>query len=167
MMPQLGPMLPRPQSGAAACWAARGSLFDPGGELCKRRFLREALGSCADIRRNPIREGDFFGDVTSRTRVDLEHLRKVIWWKPARRSDKSRPQPPVDKRDLALDQATHEDFVAVADGSRHRKDLVTFRMRPPATPNWLPSDNLGKRRDRPLRRLEYDTVLTNESESLA
>ena len=77
-MPQLGPMLPRPPSGAPACWAARGSLFDPGGKLCKRRFLREASGSGADIRRNPIRERDFFGDVTSRPRVYLAHLRKVI-----------------------------------------------------------------------------------------
>ena len=77
-MLQLDPILPRPPSGASACWAARGSLFDPGGELCKRRFLREASGSRADIRRNPIREGDFFGDVTSRTCVYLAHLGKVI-----------------------------------------------------------------------------------------
>jgi len=35
--------------------------------------------------------------------------------------DQSRPQPSVNERDLALDQATHKDFVAVADGSRHAK----------------------------------------------
>jgi hypothetical protein len=73
-----------------ACW-----LSDPGGELCQCRFLREASGGCADARRNPIREGDFFGHVTSRARVDLAHLRKVSRWKPGRRSDKSRPQPPM------------------------------------------------------------------------
>ena len=73
----------------------------------------------------------------------------------------------MDKSDLALDEATHEDIVAVANSSRHREDLVTFRMRPPATADWRFSYDLSKRRDRPLRGLEYDTVLTNERESLA
>ena len=40
-------------------------------------------------------------------------------------------------------------------------------MRPPATPNRLSSYDLSKRQDRPLRGLEYDSVLANESESLA
>jgi hypothetical protein len=73
----------------------------------------------------------------------------------------------MDKSDLTLNQATHEDIVTVADRSRHREDLVTFRMRPPATPNWLSTYDLRKRRDRPLRGLEYDAVLTNKSDSLA
>jgi len=73
----------------------------------------------------------------------------------------------MDKSDLALDEATHQDIVAVADRARHREDLATFRMRPPATPNWLSSDDLNKRRDRALRGLEYDAVLANERESLA
>ena len=143
------------------------SLFHPGGELCERRFFRESSGSCADARRNPIGEGDFFGHVTSGTRVDLAHLRKVIRWKSARHSDKGRPQPPMDKGDLALDEATDEDIVAVADRSRDREDLVTLRMRPPATPNRFSGDGLSERRGRPLRRLEYHTVPTNERESLA
>jgi hypothetical protein len=37
----------------------------------------------------------------------------------------------MDKSDFALDESTHENLVAVADSSRHREDLVTFRMRPP------------------------------------
>ena len=73
----------------------------------------------------------------------------------------------MDKGDLAPDESTHKDIVALADSSRYREDLMTFRMRPPATPNWLSSYDLSKRRDRPSRSLEYDTVLTNESESLA
>ena len=68
----------------------------------------------------------------------------------------------MDKGDLAIDEATHEDIVALPDNSRRREYLVTFRMRPPTTPNWLSSYDLSKRRDRPLRSLEYDTVLTNE-----
>ena len=99
--------------------------------------------------------------------MDLAHLRKAIRLNPVGDSDKSGPQPSMDKSDLAPDQATHEDIVAVTDGSGHREDLVTFRMRPPATPNWLSSDELSKRWDRPLRGFEYDTVLTNEGKRLA
>jgi hypothetical protein len=67
--------------------------------------------------------------------VDLSQLREASWRKPIRRPDKSGPQAPMDKRDLALDQSTHEDIVAVTDGSRHREDLVTSWMRPPAPSN--------------------------------
>jgi len=72
----------------------------------------------------------------------------------------------MDKRDLALDEATHQNIVAGADSARHREDLVTFRMRPPAALNWLSSDDLNKRRDRALRGFEYDAVLANEGKSL-
>ena len=106
------------------------------------------------------------GHVVTRTRVHLPHLRKAIQWQAVRGPDKSRPQPPMDKCDLALDKATHKDIVAVADRSRYREDLVAFRMRPPATPNSLSSNDLSKRRDWPVRGFEDDTVLTNESESL-
>ena len=105
--------------------------------------------------------------MASRTRVDLTQLREVNCSKPTRRSDKRGPQPPMDKRDLAVDQPTHEDLVAVADRSRHREDLITLRMRPPATSNRLSSYDLSKRRDGPARGLKHDTVLPNESESLA
>ena len=73
----------------------------------------------------------------------------------------------MDKRDLALDEAAYEDILAVADSSRHCEDLVTFRMRPPATANGFPRNHLSKRRDRPVRGFEHDTVLTNERERLA
>ena len=144
----------------------RGSLFDPGAELGERRFLRKASGRGANTRWNPFREGHLLSHVMSRTRVHLPHLREAIRWQVARRSDKSRPQPPMDKCDLALDKATHEHIVAVADRSRHREDLTTLRMGPPATPKSLSSNDLSKRWDWPVRGLEDNTVLMNESESL-
>ena len=64
--------------------------------------------------------------------------------KPIRYSDKSGPQPPMDKPDLPVNQPTHEDIVAVADGSRHREDLTTLRMGPPATSNRFSSDDLSQ-----------------------
>jgi hypothetical protein len=170
--------LPDVRGSPAAASGSRGQrvppLVEPRGvsirskyERCERRFLRQVSGSCADARRNPIGKGDRFGHVTSRLGVDLAHLRKMIQWKPACRSDKSWPQPPMDKRDLSLDKTAHENIVAVANRLRHRENLVTLRMRPPATPHWLSSYGVGNRRDRPLRGFEHDTVLTNESESLA
>ena len=149
-----------------SCAPCAASLFEPRGELGDRRFLREASGSGADVRWNPIGEEHFFRHVTSRARVDLAHLRKAIRWKPIGRSEKGRPQPPMDEGDLTLDEATYEDLVTVTDGSRHREDLVTFRMRPPATPNRSSGYGLSKRRDRPSCGFQDDTVLANESESL-
>jgi hypothetical protein len=88
-------------------------------------------------------------------------------WKAFRRSDKRWPQPPMDERDLSLDQTAHEHIVTFPDRSRHREDFVTFRVSPPAAPHWFSSDGLGNRRNRPLPCFEHDTVLTNERESLA
>jgi hypothetical protein len=50
----------------------------------------------------------------------------------------------MDEGDLALDQPTHEDIVAVADCSRHREDLMTLRMRPPVTSNRLSGYDLSQ-----------------------
>jgi hypothetical protein len=73
----------------------------------------------------------------------------------------------MDKRDLAIDQSTHEDIVAVTDGSRHREDLVTFWMRPPAPANGRSRCDCGKRWHGPARGLEHDTVPADESQGPA
>jgi hypothetical protein len=73
----------------------------------------------------------------------------------------------MDKRDLAIDQPTHEDIVAVTDRSRDREDLAALRMRPPAASNGRSRCDCGKRRHGPTRGLEHDTVLADESEGAA
>jgi hypothetical protein len=50
----------------------------------------------------------------------------------------------MDERDLALNQPTHEDIVAVAHGSRHREDLTALRMRPPVASNRLSGYDFSK-----------------------
>ena len=72
----------------------------------------------------------------------------------------------MDKRDFALDEATHEDIIAVADRSRHGKYLATLWMRPPAASNGLSGYRLSKRRDWPLRGLQDNAALANEGEGL-
>src|SRR5712691_4612131 len=84
-------------------------------QFCQRRILREPSGCCTDARRNPIGEWNVLRHVMPRTGVDLPHLREVSRGELSRRSDKSRPQSPVDKGDLALDEATPENIAAVAD----------------------------------------------------
>jgi hypothetical protein len=73
----------------------------------------------------------------------------------------------MDERDLTFDKPTHKDIVAVTDRSRHGEDLVTFLVRPPVTSNALSRYGLSKRRDWPFRGLKHNTVLADESESLA
>ena len=73
----------------------------------------------------------------------------------------------MDQCDLAPDQPTYEDIRVVADRSRHREDLMTLRMRPPAPANGAARDDFRQRRDGPVRSLEHDAMLTNERESLA
>ena len=136
-------------------------------KLCERRFLREVSGSCADVRRNPIGKRNLFRHVTSRLGVHLQHLRKAMRWEASRRSDKRRPQSPMDKRDPSLDQTAHKNIVTVPNRSRHREDFVTFLVRPPAASHWFPGDGLSNRRDRPPSCFEHDTMLTDERESLA
>jgi hypothetical protein len=99
--------------------------------------------------------------------VDLAQLRKAIQRKTPCRANKSGPQSPMDKRDLALDQAADEDISAVADRPRHRENFVTLRMGPPTARNSLSSDGFGQRRHRSPRGLEYDPMRANESKRLA
>jgi hypothetical protein len=73
----------------------------------------------------------------------------------------------MDERDFAPDKAAHEDIFAVADRPRHREDFLTFRMRPPASPDWPSSDDRSQGRHGPLRGLEDDAVLTDEGQCLA
>jgi hypothetical protein len=71
----------------------------------------------------------------------------MMRWKATRRSDKRWPQPPMDKRDLTLDQTAHQNIVTVPNRSRHRENLAPFRVSPPAAPHWFPGDGLSNGRD--------------------
>lgn len=137
-------------------------LFDPSRQFLESRLLREASGGGVDARRNPIGKAYFPDLVTSRARVNLADLRKAVRWEPASSAYKSWPQASMHKGDLALDEATHENIVTVADGSRYRKNLVTLWMRPPTTLDRRSRDDLGKRRNWPSPCLEDDPVLTNK-----
>lgn len=99
--------------------------------------------------------------------MDLAHACQTRSRQAIRRPYERRPQPPMDERDLALDEAAHENIIAVADGACHGEDLAAFRMRPPVTANRRARDGLGQRRHRSTRGFENDAVLPNERKRLA
>ena len=68
--------------------------------------------------------------------------------------------------DLAVDEAAHENVVAVANRLREVEDLLASRMRPPASANEPASDGGCERGHWTRRRLEDDAVLTHERSSL-
>ena len=73
----------------------------------------------------------------------------------------------MDKRDLAIDETTHENIVTIADGSRDRENLATLGMRPPTPADSCSSDELSERRSGPTSRFKDDAALPDERESLA
>lgn len=129
-------------------------LFEPldrvvhaDGELCDRCFFCKLAGTGPDTRRNPLREGDLLSHVMSRWRMYLAHLCKAVRWKLLRRPDKGRPQSAMNEGNLAVDETAHENIAALPDSPRDRKDLVTFRMRPPTDTNRAPGDGVSERWD--------------------
>jgi len=117
--------------------------------------------------RHPIREWNLFDHMPSRGRVDLAELRKTLRDEPARRTDESRPQAPMDEGDLTCDEPAHQDVVSAANGARQRENLAPTGVRPPATANRLSGDEGGERRRWPSGGFEDHAVLADEGESLA
>jgi hypothetical protein len=73
-----------------------------------------------------------------------------------------RPNPLVNKRDLALDQATDENPFGVADGPRDLEDEVALRVRPPTSTDGGANNGLSERGNRASTRLEDNPVLPDE-----
>ena len=70
----------------------------------------------------------------------------------------------MNEGDLALDGATDEDLIGVANSAGHLEDAMAARMGPPAATDAFARDGLSERGNRSLRRFEYDAVVANEGE---
>ena len=86
---------------------------------------------------------------------------------------KSRPQPyergpqaAMHERSLAVDQLAHQNVSALTRDLRSMKDRAPLRMPPPTAADPFPGDRFSQRRDRTVRRLQDDPMLTNEVDSL-
>ena len=94
--------------------------------------------------------------------MDLADLGKLLLGKALRRANKRWPQAAMNKRDLAIDEAAHEDICAAANRLSEFEDLVAPWMRPPTSADGPACDRYRERRDWTGRRFEDDTVLAHE-----
>ncbi|MEN8182718.1 MAG: hypothetical protein ABFS46_09300 [Myxococcota bacterium] len=76
--------------------------------------------------------------------MDLVHLGELFLGEALRRTNKRWPQATVNECDLAIDEAANEDILAAANRLREFEDLVTPRMRPPASANGTLCDGRRK-----------------------
>ena len=94
--------------------------------------------------------------------MDLANLGKLFLGKALRRANKRWPQAAMNKRDLVINEATHEDILAAANRLSEFEDLVTPWMRPPTSADRLACNGYRERRNWTGRRFEDDTVLAHE-----
>lgn len=105
-------------------------------------------------------------DVASRWCVLLSNLSKLVGGEAASETDKQRPKPPMNQRDLAIDKPAHENLVRIGDRSEDRVDVMTSRVRPPAPLDVFADNRFRKARRSPFGRSEDDAVLSDESQRL-
>src|SRR4029453_14687909 len=99
--------------------------------------------------------------------VHLTDARERPLGEPGRQANQCGPEPLVNEGDLALDGATDQDSLGVANRSGDLEDAMAAGMGPPAAADALARDGLCERRDRPLRRVENDAALANEGKRFA
>ena len=142
-------------------------LRTPAPEFSDRLVLRHLRGFSLDLGGNPLGKRNLAGDVAPRGRVGLVDLGKLLLGEAPRRTNKRGPQATVNECHLPIDEAAHEDILALTNCPREFKDLVAPRMRPPAPANGPPRDCDCQRWHWAGRRLKDDTVLAYEFCSLS
>lgn len=104
--------------------------------------------------------------VTTCRRMLLVHLRKLTWLEAFRQPHQRRPQAPMNQRHLSINEAANKNIGRFGELLEHRKDLMTFRMRPPAALDRLTGNHLRHARHRSARCRKHDAVLLNKSHCL-
>lgn len=115
---------------------------------------------------NPIRKRCLYSSVSACRRVLLINGSQPFWREPIRDPDKSRPEPTMDKRDLAVDETGRYHVGGTEHLVDDIEDLVTGPVPPPAAPDRLARDELGEIRDQALGRLQHDSLVTHPLERL-
>jgi len=113
----------------------------------------------------PFRKWNGTRPVSSASGVFVPQLGQPSLVEPRSEFHERRPQPPMDIRNLSLDQLTNQYVVAFSDRLGEAEDLVTLRVAPPAATNWAPYDRLGKGRDGTSSSLQHDTMPLDEGQS--
>ena len=91
---------------------------------------------------------------------------KPLSWEAVGDTDKRRPDPSVDQRDSALDQASCNDIPGRTKAVENSEDLMAGRVAPPASADRLAGDLLCKIRHGPTSRLQHHPLLTHPSQRI-
>jgi hypothetical protein len=98
--------------------------------------------------------------------VLLSNLSKLLGRKAFGEPNKGRPKPPMNQRDLPVDEPAHEHLVGVGYRPKDRVDVMALWMCPPAALDVFADDSFRKAGRRPFGRSEHDAVLSDESQRL-
>jgi hypothetical protein len=120
-------------------------------EARKRTLFVELAGSSSEVRRDPIRIGDFVNHVFAGRSVLLMDFRKALTSKSSGDAHEGRPQALMHIRNFAVNKTTDQYIRAVPDGAGQYKYFLTPRMSPPAAANRTARDRFGERRHRATR----------------
>lgn len=128
-------------------------------ELIGCSILCQYVGGVHDGGGNPVGEGNLVHDMPATGGVLLVELSEATASDPIRQPHDGRPKPAVNERDLAVDEAGHEDVGGVAESARCEKDLVPGWVAPPTASDRFSGDEFGDARERSMGRLQQDAVL--------
>jgi hypothetical protein len=98
------------------------------------------------------------------SRVLFMHLRNLSGWESRCHSYQSWPNSTVNECDLSIYKSTNQDIFGMSYCLEDGKNLVVFRMSPPAPLNWLVYDCLRQPRNRAFGRCENYAVLFDKQD---
>ena len=133
----------------------------------RERFVDAEKRRCGDLPgRDPRRERDLDGPMGPGSSVLLVNRCKPLSGEAVGDTDKRRPDPSVDQRDSALDQASCNDIPGLAKAVENGEDLMAGCVAPPASADRLAGDLLCKIRHGPTSRLQHHALLTHPSQRI-
>ncbi len=96
--------------------------------------------------------------------MNLVQRGQIVAGERSRQPDQGWPESTMHIGDFSMDYPTDQDVARVAHRPRHREDLVTLRVAPPAAPYGLARDNLGEVRNWAAGAFENDAFAADKYE---
>lgn len=141
-------------------------LRESSSHLCPGFVLGESLSICPDAVWRPVAERYREGAVSAGGHVLFPQGSDATLAQLIGEPSQSWPQPPVDQRYLAIDEAASEHVRGGADRAQDGEDVVALRVPPPAPANWLARDGRSERGHRSSPRLKNHAISLNELQRL-
>jgi len=95
-----------------------------------------------------LRERYLVSYVATGCGVFLSNLCQLLGRETRREPNKQGPEPAMNQRDFAIDEAANEHSLGICDGLKDCEDVMALRVRPPTALDWLADDGLCEARDR-------------------